>query len=94
MAYEWHELTDAERASMEAFTDEHIATLSDAQIMAMPTLEHGHMSDYKIVTKTRIACVMRVGREDGYYGPKVIHEKYVPAERRWMSCDKRGRVTR
>lgn len=92
MGYYWHDLTDAERASMEAFTEERIAMLSDAQIMAMPTLEHGHMSDYKIVTKTRICAVMRLGIEDGYYGPQVIHEKLVAG--RWVSCDARGRVKR
>jgi hypothetical protein len=92
MGYHWHDLTDAQRASMAAFTHNHIAKLSDAQIEALPTLEEGHTSDYKIVTKTRIACVMRVDREDGYYGPKVIHEKLVAG--RWVSCDRRGRVKR
>lgn len=88
--YNYHSLTDAQRATMDAYTAEAIAKLSDAEIEKLPTADDGHMADYKIMTRDRLVGVMRVGREDGYYGPKVFHQRLVNG--RWLDCDKFGRV--
>lgn len=87
----YSDLTEAQRQAMDAYTPAKIAAMSAKKLAELPVLYEGHMSDYKIVTRDRIVAVMRLGPDDGYFGPKVIHNRLMAG--RWVDCDKHGNPT-
>lgn len=85
-------LSPEQKQRMQQYTADRIARMSAAEIEALPTLEEGHMTNYKIITRDRVVGVVRAGPDDDYFGEKIIHEKLVAGC--WVSCDARGRVRR
>lgn len=49
----------------------------------MPTLEQAQDADLKWRNEDTKVWLMRVGPEDGYYGPTVVVEKYNHRKGRW-----------
>ena len=64
------------------------AHLSDDELRAMPTIEHGQFGNWKINTGNFRIIVMRIGREDRYYGPQIVREILVRGA--WQTCDRLG----
>lgn len=85
-------LSPENKQRMQQYTADRIARMSASEIEGLPTLESGHMADYKIITRDRVVGVVRAGPDDGYFGEKIIHEKFVAGC--WVSCDAHGRVRR